>query len=391
MAPALAVLAVLAGVAVAWALAAAACRGAPGGPAALAARVDAVFGRFRGGGAPSPGCAVAVVEDGRVVLAKGYGFADLRRRLPITPRTLFDIASASKQFTAASVLLLAARGRLSLDDDIRRYLPELPRHGAAITLRQLLHHTSGLPNYIDLLVKAGKRYEEVTTDDDALAALAGAPELLFPSGTAFRYNDTGYFLLSLVVKRVTGESLRQFAAENLFAPLGMTDTRIVDDLTRPVPGRAVPYAPAAGGFEPEQTAWEQTGDGGVNSNVLDLAKWEAWLDDGASGGSGAAGASGTGGAAGPAGAAGGSSLAAAMTTPGTLADGQPLAYGAGLFLDRFHGLRRVHHPGSWRGFGAETMRLPDRHLAVITLCNASDADPEGLAEQVAELYLDAGR
>ncbi len=375
-------LAVLAGAAVAWALAAAACRGAPASPTTLAARVDAVFGHFSGGSAPSPGCAVAVVADGRVVLAKGYGFADLRRRLPTTPRTLFDIASASKQFTAASVLLLAARGRLSLDDDVRKYLPELPRHGAAITLRQLLHHTSGLPNYIDLLVKAGKRYEEVTTDDDALAALAGAPELLFPSGTAFRYNDTGYFLLSLVVKRVTGESLRQFAAANLFAPLGMTDTRIVDDLTRPVPGRAVPYAPAAGGFEPEQTAWEQTGDGGVNSNVLDLAKWEAWLDGGASGGSGAAGA---------AGAAGGSSLAAAMTTPGTLADGHPLAYGGGLFLDRFHGLRRVHHPGSWRGFGAETMRLPDRHLAVVTLCNASDADPEGLAEQVAELYLDAGR
>jgi CubicO group peptidase (beta-lactamase class C family) len=356
---------------------AAACRGAPSSPAALQARVDALFGRFTRG--LSPGCALAVVEDGRVTLARGYGFADLRRRLPITPRTVFDIASASKQFTAASVLLLAARGRLSLDDDVRKYLPELPRHDAAITLRQLLHHTSGLPNYLDLLAKAGKRYEEVTTDDDALAALAGAPELLFAPGTAFRYNDSGYFLLSLVVKRVTGESLRQFAAENLFAPLGMTDTRIVDDLTRQVPRRAVPYAPADGGFEPELSRWEQTGDGGVNSTVLDLARWESGFDSGAIGGAGAAGA------------AAGKALASAMTTPGTLADGRPLAYGGGLFLDRFHGLRRVHHPGSWRGFGAELLRLPDRRLAVITLCNVSDADPAGLSEQVAELYLDAQR
>jgi CubicO group peptidase (beta-lactamase class C family) len=364
--------------ALAWA--AAACRGAPSSPAALQGRVDALFGRFTRG--LSPGCALAVVEGGRVVLARGYGFADLGRRLPITPRTVFDIASASKQFTAACVLLLAARGRLSLDDDVRKYLPELPRHEAAITLNQLLHHTSGLPNYLDLLAQAGKRYEEVTTDDDALAALAGAPELLFPPGTAFRYNDSGYFLLSLVVKRVTGESLRQFAATNLFAPLGMTDTRIVDDLTRQVPRRAVPYAPVGGGFEPELSRWEQTGDGGVNSTVLDLARWESGFDTGAIGGDPADGADG---------AAAGKALASAMTTPGTLTDGRPLAYGGGLFLDRFHGLRRVHHPGSWRGFGAELLRLPDRRLAVITLCNVSDADPAGLADQVAELYLDAGR
>ncbi len=375
--------------ALAWA--AAGCGGASR-PATLPARVDALFARFTGG--LSPGCAVAVVEDGRVVLAKGYGFADLGRRLPITPRTLFEIASVSKQFTAASVLLLAERGRLSLDDDVRKYLPELPRHEAVITLRQLLHHTSGLPNYIDLLVESGKRYEEVTTDDDALAALAAAPELLFPPGTAFRYNDSGYFLLSLVVQRVTGESLRQFAAENLFAPLGMSDTRIVDDLTRPVPGRAIPYAPAGRRFEPMQTAWEQTGDGGVNSTVLDLANWELGPGSGATPPAGPAGGAGAVRSSAPAGAVGAvrsSALATAMTTPGTLADGRPLPYGGGLFLDRFHGLRRLHHPGSWRGFGAELMSLPDQRLAVITLCNVSDADPEGLAEQVAELFLDAGR
>jgi len=353
----------------ALALAAASCRHRGGGAeegSALPARVDELFARFAAG--LSPGCALAVVEQGRVVLAKGYGFADLGRRLSITPRTGFDIASTSKQFTAASVLLLAARGRLSLDDDVRKYVPELPRHDTPITLSHLLHHTSGLPNYVDLLVQSGKRYEEVTTDDDALAALAAAPQLQFPPGTAFRYNDSGYFLLSLVVKRVTGRSLREFAAENLFAPLGMTDTRIVDDLTREVPGRAVPYErDDGGGFRPLSSAWEQTGDGGVNSTVLDLAKWDASFYSGA---------------------VGGKALIAAMTTPGSLANGSPLPYGGGLFLDRFRGHRRVRHPGSWRGFCSELMRLPDRRLSVITLCNVGDADPAALSEQVAGLYLE---
>jgi len=340
--------------------------GSPENRAALPARVEELFARFTAG--LSPGCALAVVENGRVVLARGYGFADLDRRLPITPRTRFDIASTSKQFTAASVLLLAARGRLSLDDDVRKYVPEVPRHDAVITLRHLLHHTSGLPNYIDLLAKAGKRYEEVTTDDDALAALAGAPQLQFPPGTAFRYNDSGYFLLSLVVKRVTGRSLREFAAENLFAPLGMNDTRIVDDLTRGVPGRAVPYVQDGSGFQPVSSGWEQTGDGGVNSTVLDLARWDANFYSGA---------------------VGGKALLAAMTTPGSLANGSPLPYAGGLFLDRFRGHRRVRHPGSWRGFCSELMRLPGRRLSVITLCNVGDADPAALSEQVADLYLEA--
>jgi CubicO group peptidase (beta-lactamase class C family) len=392
-------------VGLALALAAAACRGGgePGGPAAaLPARADELFGRFTVG--LSPGCALAVIENGRVVLARGYGFADLSRRLRITPRTVFDVASVSKQFTAASVLLLAERGRLALDDDVRKYVPELPRlrfgaeapagqaagaagaagamgagasagasgaGGATITLRHLLHHTSGLPSYIDLLVRSGRRYEEVTGDGEALAVLAGVRQPLFRPGTAFRYSDTGYFLLSLVVRRVTGRSLRQFAAENLFGPLGMTDTWIVDDPAQRVPRRAIAYSRAAGGgFQPEQANWEQTGDGGVNTTVLDLAKWDANFYTGT---------------------VGGKALVAAMTTPGTDASGRQLPYGGGLFLDRYHGLRRVRHPGSWRGWCAELMRLPERRLSVITLCNVDDADPTALAEEMAETALAASQ
>ncbi len=350
-----------------------ACRGRSvphhhGTPAA-AGGVDELFAGFAE--QPSPGCAVAVVERGRVILARGYGLADLDRQTPITPRTVFEIASLSKQFTAASVLLLAERGRLSLNDDVRRYLPELPRYDATITLNHLLHHTSGLPSYIDLLVRSGKRYQDVTTDADALAALAGQPRLEFPPGAAFKYSDTGYFLLSLVVRRATGKTLREFAAENLFAPLGMSDTQILDDSTRRIPRRAAAYSPAAGGgFQGNESNWEQTGDGAVNTTVLDLARWDGNFYSGA---------------------VGGKTLIDAMTTPGSLAGGRPLSYGGGLFLDRFHGLRRVRHPGSWGGYCAELMRLPDQGLSVITLCNLGSADPTGLSERVAELYLQGAR
>jgi CubicO group peptidase (beta-lactamase class C family) len=330
------------------------------------AAIDEIFARFTEG--PSPGCAVAVVSQGRVVFSRGYGLANLEHQVPITPHTVFDIASTSKQFTAAVILLLAERGRLSLDDDVRRYLPELPRHDAVITLRQLIHNTSGLPDYIELLSHAGKRYADVTTDDDALAALIGHPELLFPPGTAFKYSDSGYFLLSLVVKRATGQSLRSYAAENLFGPLQMASTQYLDDVTRVVPRRAEPYAPAAGGgFQLDQANWQQTGDGAVNTTVLDLARWDANFYSAA---------------------VGGRPMIDGLLTPGRLADGTQLIYAGGLLLDTYHGRRREHHAGNWSGYTAEMMRFPERRLTVITLCNLASADAPGLCQDVADLYLD---
>jgi CubicO group peptidase (beta-lactamase class C family) len=333
---------------------------------AMRAQIDDLFARFAEG--PSPGCAVAVVSQGRVVFARGYGLANLEHQVPITPHTVFDIASTSKQFTAAAILLLAERGRLSLDDDVRKYVPELPRHDAVVTLRQLIHNTSGLPDYIELLSHAGKRYEDVTTDDDALAVLIGHPELLFEPGTAFKYSDSGYFLLSLVVKRATGQSLRSYAAENLFGPLQMADTQYLDDVTRVVPRRAAPYAPApGGGFQLDQANWQQTGDGAVNTTVLDLARWDANFYGAA---------------------VGGRPMVDGLLTPGTLADGTRLLYAGGLLLDSHHGLRREHHAGSWSGYTAEMMRFPERRLTVITLCNLSSADAPGLSQEVADLFLD---
>jgi CubicO group peptidase (beta-lactamase class C family) len=350
-------------------LAAAHFHRAPATPAAVAAQVDALFARFAA--APGPGCAVAVVDRGRVVFARGYGLADLDRRVRITPDTVFDIASTSKQFTAASILLLVERGRLALDDDVRKYLPELPRPagGAVITLRHLLYHTSGLPDYIELLTRSGKGMADVTTDADAMAVLAAHPALEFAPGSAFHYSDSGYFLLSQVVRRATGESLRDFAAGNLFAPLGMRDTEFLDDETHASPRRAVAYSPApGGGFRRDESAWNQTGDGAVNTTVLDLARWDENFSTGA---------------------VGGRRLIDDLLTPGTLDDGHPLPYAGGLNLDQYRGLRRIRHAGSWVGYSAELMRLPERRLSVITLCNLGSANPTSLCQQVADVFLEA--
>ncbi len=345
-------------------------RGAPPGtPAtqALPARIDALFARFAQG--ISPGCAVAVVEGGRVTFARGYGYANLERRVPIDPRTVFDIASTSKQFTAACILLLAQRGRLSLDDDVRRYVPELPAppDGAVVTLRHLLYHTSGLPDYIELLSQSGKHLLDETGDADALGVLAAHPALEFRPGSNFHYSDSGYFLLSLVVKRATGQTLRQFAATNLFAPLGMRDSEFLDDERHAAPRRAAAYAADGDGFRRDESNWNQVGDGAVNTTVLDLARWDDNFYTGA---------------------VGGKRLIDALMTPGTLDNGHPLSYAGGLTLDEYRGRRRVRHAGNWVGYSAELMRFPDRRLSVITLCNLGSANPTNLCTQVADLYLD---
>jgi len=171
-----------------------------------------------------PGCALAETRAGAIAYAKGYGMAALEQRVPITPQTVFDLGSVSKQFTAASVLLLQLDGKLSLDDDVRRYLPQLPSLGATVTLRQLLTHTSGWRDYADLLLMDGFDERDHTTDRDAWDTLRRQRSLNFAPGTTYRYSNTGYFLLGEVVTRVSGQSLAAFAHARISAPLGMTQT-----------------------------------------------------------------------------------------------------------------------------------------------------------------------
>jgi len=193
----------------------------------------------------SPGCALSVIEDGRITYARGYGMADLDHTVPIKPNTVFHVASMSKQFTAASILLLAQEGKLSLDDPVRKYVPELPDFGTPITIGELIHHTSGLRDQWDLLGLAGWRYSlDLITDEDVLSVISRQKDLNFAPGTRHLYSNTGYTLLAQIVKRVSGQSLREFTTERIFSPLGMKNTHFRDDHAEIVKNMAYGYEPA---------------------------------------------------------------------------------------------------------------------------------------------------
>src|SRR6266481_2181907 len=239
-----------------------------------AAAVDEVFSDLTKPG--SPGCALGVYRDGKIIYAKGYGLANVEENVAITPQSVFDIGSTSKQFTAASILLLEKQGKLSINDDIRKYVPELPEYGQKITILQLLNHTSGLRDYLTLMELAGTNVDSVTTDEDALTMIVRQKALNFAPGSDWLYSNTGFFLLAVIVKRVSGKTLREFAAENIFAPLEMSHTQYRDDHTSLIPNRALAYdaKEKGGGYKLDVSYFEQTGDGAVHTSVEDLLKWE---------------------------------------------------------------------------------------------------------------------
>lgn len=329
------------------------------------AAVDEVFSDLTKPG--SPGCSLAVARDGKILYESGYGLANIEENVAITPQTIFDIGSTSKQFTASSILLLEKQGKLSIHDDIRKYIPELPDYGKRITLLHLLNHSSGLRDYLTLFELAGVNIDGVTTDDDALAIIARQKALNFDPGSEFLYSNSGFFLLSLVVKRVSGKTLAEFAAENIFSPLGMKRTLYRDSHTLLVPGRALAYEPKeGGGFALNVSYFEQTGDGAVHTSVEDLLKWDENFYSGK---------------------VGGPEFLAELQERGTLNSGKKLDYAKGLFVRDYRGLRTVDHGGSWGGYRAQLLRFPDRHFSVACLCNLASANPDHRARRVAAIYL----
>ena len=338
-------------------------------PRAVAApdpQVDRIFAQWSH---PStPGCALSVLRRGSVIYTKGYGSANLELNVPITPHTVFDIGSVSKQFTAMSVLLLAEDGKLSLDDDIHKFIPELPAYQAPITVRNMLHHMSGLKSYTDLLDLAGVPEIDQTTDADALALIARQTTLNFAPGRQYLYSDTNYFLLALVVQRVSGASLREFARQRIFEPLQMTSTHYHDDHRMIVPNRATGYAPGRErGFEIDMSNFEELGDGSVMTTVEDLARWDRNFYTPV---------------------IGGRSIIDQLQELGVRSDGSKTPYAMGLILDRYRGLPRVQHTGEWVGYRSSVIRFPQQKLSVIVLCNMiGDLDPLALSERVADRYL----
>jgi CubicO group peptidase (beta-lactamase class C family) len=321
--------------------------------------------------ATGPGCAVAASRSGEVVFQQGFGSANLEMDVPITPSSIFHVASISKQFTAAAVMLLARDGKLSLDDDVRRYVPELPDYGHTITIRHLLTHTSGLRDQWDLLYMARGRFEENRiTEDDVLEIASRQKALNFVPGSEYLYSNTGYTLAGTIVRRVSGQTLREFADQRIFQPLGMENTHFHDDYTMIVRGRAAGYAPRpGGGWRVSLPNYDTYGATSLFTTVGDLLKWDANFTSPV---------------------VGDEQLLREMLTSATLASGDSTGYGLGISTDIYRGARLVGHGGADAGYRTYMGRFPDHDLTVVVLCNAASANPSMLARSVADVYLQGG-
>jgi CubicO group peptidase (beta-lactamase class C family) len=333
----------------------------------ITTRVDRIFSRWDR--PDSPGCALGVIKDGKLIYKKGYGMANLEHDIPISPATVFHIGSASNQFTAMSILLLAKEGKLSLDDDIRKYLPELPAYQDTITIRHLIHHTSGLRDRIDLLRLAGRDFEQVYREDDIIELLARQKELNFKPGARQLFSSSGYVLFASIVKKVSGKSLRQFANENIFTPLGMTNTGFQAEDAMIIKNRATDYLydNNDGGFQMKPSNVEPAGDGGLFTTVEDLLLWDQNFYQNK---------------------LGGPELISQFLTTGTLNDGEKTNYAFGLTIENYKGLKAISIGGDFLGYRAELLRFPDQKFSVICLFNFNRFPPNWIARQVADIYLD---
>lgn len=333
----------------------------------MAAKVDKVFEKWNK--PESPGCAVGVYKDAKIIYKHGYGMANLNDDVPITPGTVFHVASMSKQFTAASILLLAKEGKLSLDDDVHKYLPELPDFEERITLRHLLHHTSGLRDQWALLGLAGWRYsQDLITDEDVMSVMVHQKALNFKPGEKFMYSNTGFTLLALVVKRVSGMSLREFSTKNIFEPLGMTHTHFRDDHEEVIKHEAPGYEQDGPDkpFRMSLTNFDTTGATSLHTTVEDLELWDENFYHPR---------------------VGGPELIQQMLQRGKLNNGKDQDYASGLVIGTYRGLPVVDHGGADAGYRSDFARFPEQHFSAAVLCNFADTNPSKLVHQVADIVL----
>lgn len=331
------------------------------------ARVDQVFDEFNR--TTGPGCAVGVVQNGRLVFERGYGMGSLDHGIPLTGASVFYLASVSKQFAAAAVLIAAHEGYLSLDDDLRQHIPEFPDYGTPVTVRNLLHHTGGVRDYLTLMFLAGTPLENILSDEEMLGLIVRQRELNFVPGSEFLYSNSGYVLLAEIVHRATGRSLREYADEKIFDPLGMTDTHFHDDRTHVVQRRVFSYEQTDGGEWATNYLinFDKVGDGGLYSTVADLAAWDrAFYDD----------------------ILGVPSFADAMYERGVLTSGDTIVYARGLGVGDRRGLRRIAHGGGLMAFRTMIARYPDHQTTVVTLCNDGSANPGALSTAVEDIVLE---
>ena len=315
--------------------------------------------------ADSPGCALGVIQNGRFIYQHGYGMANLDYAIANGPDMVYYVGSVSKQFTAAAIALLVKDGRIGLDDPVSKYLPEVA-HLPAMTVRQLVHHTAGVRDIYVLMALAGIRMEDVLPEADAIGLIARQKALNFPPGSEYLYSNSGYLFLAQIVKRVTGHSLRVFADERIFRPLGMTHTHFHDEPDHVLKNRVISYEPAGGGFRISYLQnFDKIGAGGLYTTLGDLLKWDDNFYTNRLG----------------------AGFLEMVHSRGVLTSGETLPYAFGLQIGDYRGLRTVRHSGSLMGFKADFVRFPDQRFSIVTLCNLENINPTALNNQVADLYL----
>jgi CubicO group peptidase (beta-lactamase class C family) len=343
-----------------------AATGATAQQAGQLARVDSILSAsFQADG---PGAAVAVVQDGRIILERTYGRAHLEYDVPITPATIFHVASVSKQFTTFAAALLAQQGRLSFDDDIRQHLPELHDFGHRITIRHLANHTSGIRDQWELLMMAGWRIDDVITRDQIMAMMLRQRELNFQPGAEYLYSNMGYTLLAEIVERVSGRTFNEFLTDEVFRPLAMTSTHVHNDHERVVPGRAYSYRPAQGGqgWRNAVLSYANQGATSLFTTAGDLARWLVNFETGQ---------------------VGGTATIGAMRERGVLTSGDTIPYALAIQRGQYRGRTHWGHGGSDAGFRSHVVHFPEERLGVVVLSNSATTNAGALALGIADVFL----
>lgn len=330
-------------------------------------KVDALFERWDR--VDSPGAALGIFQDGRIVYARGYGAANLEYNIPIMPQTVFRVGSVSKQFTAMCIALLAEQGKLSLDDDIRQHLPEMQEYIPPVTIRHMIHHTSGIRDYLVLQALAGRSGGYFYTSPEVIDLLARQRGLDFKPGEKYSYSNSGYFLLAEIVKRASGVTTREFAKRYIFDPLRMTSTHFHDDINEIVKNRASGYLLIAeGGFKIHMTQLDMIGDGGIYTTVDDFFKWDQNFYTNKLGN-------------------GSKDLIDLVLTTAQLNDGKEIDYAFGIVVNEYRGLKSISHAGSFVGYQAHYIQFPNQKFSVVILSNLGSFEPDRIAMKIADVYL----
>ena len=327
--------------------------------------IDQLFSEW--GEENHPGGAIAIVDNGEMVYSNGFGLANIEFKAPIDKSTIFNIASVSKQITAFSMILLAQEGLISLDDEVRLYIPELPDFGEKITIKHLVFHISGLRNFQNLLTMAGWREGDPMSNDDLLKYIKWQQDLNFPVGSEYLYCNTGYNLMATIVERITGQSFIQWTKENIFGPLGMDNTEYRNDMTRIQPNTAISYdGIAETGFTRPLAFWNYMGNGNVYTTVGDLAKWMINFSTHQ---------------------LGGLEGFNQLKEKGVLTDGKEINYAFGISHGNYRGISTLQHGGSIGGYRSTLMYFPDQKVGIVVLTNFSSANPGRKTREVADMYL----